>query len=217
MAKQIIEITMPQLAESLVTATIDRWLKQPGDMIDMYEPICDLITDKVNAELPSTVRGKLVKHLAGSGETVDVGAAICLVEVEVSDTSANAAAPVQPEPGATGQPVSSVSRPAGVAASGGVVDANAPMRHRYSPAVQMLASEHGIDLNRVSGTGEGGRITRKDVLAAAASGTAAGGHRLHQLRLRYLRKHRSLRWIRKFPFVQRESTCPNRREFLPSK
>lgn len=175
MAKQIIEITMPQLAESLVTATIDRWLKQPGDMIDMYEPICDLITDKVNAELPSTVRGKLVKHLAGSGETVEVGTAICLVEIEVSESAESEDAPVQSGPGTQAQPASSASRPSAVGASGGSIDASAPMRHRYSPAVQMLASEHGIDLNRVAGTGEGGRITRKDVLAAAASGTAAGG------------------------------------------
>ena len=64
------EIVMPQLAESLVSATIERWLKQPGDTVEMYEPICEINTDKVNAELPSTVSGKLVKILAGEGETV---------------------------------------------------------------------------------------------------------------------------------------------------
>jgi 2-oxoisovalerate dehydrogenase E2 component (dihydrolipoyl transacylase) len=91
MAKQIIEVTMPQLAESLVSATIDRWLKEPGDTIDMYEPLCELITDKVNAELPSTVRGKLIKHLVSNGETVEVGTAICLVEIEASDAVDNEA------------------------------------------------------------------------------------------------------------------------------
>jgi 2-oxoisovalerate dehydrogenase E2 component (dihydrolipoyl transacylase) len=172
MAKQIIEITMPQLAESLVSATIYRWLKEPGDIIYMYEPICELITDKVNAELPSTVRGKLVKHLAGNGETVEVGTAICLVEIEASDVDNEVIDRVDQD---AGQQSASVSRPAAAAASGGVFDSSAPMRHRYSPAVQMLASERGIDLNRVQGTGEGGRITRKDVLNASESGVARLG------------------------------------------
>jgi len=174
MAKQIVEITMPQLAESLVSATIDRWLKEPGDMLEMYEPICELITDKVNAELPSTVKGKLVKHLIGPGETVEVGAAICLVEIEaVSGAESAGQTDFSDTPAANS--AASAARPATAAAYGGPADANAPMRHRYSPAVQRLAAEHGIDLNRVAGTGEGGRITRKDVLAAAESGSA--GHR----------------------------------------
>ncbi|MCD9021296.1 dihydrolipoamide acetyltransferase family protein [Cohnella silvisoli] len=181
MAKQIIEVTMPQLAESLVSATIDRWLKEPGDTINMYEPICELITDKVNAELPSTVRGKLVKHLVGTGETVEIGAAICLVEIEVSETAdhapsvGNAAADTEVQ--VSGNQPASATRPAVAAAvsSPAGFDTNAPMRHRYSPAVQMLAAEHGIDLNRVPGTGEGGRITRKDVLLAAESGNAKRG------------------------------------------
>lgn len=178
MAKQIIEITMPQLAESLVSATVDRWLKQPGDSIDMYEPICDLITDKVNAELPSTVRGTLVKHLIGAGETVEVGSAICLVEIEAAATVTNeSSVGGTDEVTQTSQPSSLSAKPS-PATYGGEVDANAPMRHRYSPAVQKLAAENGIDLNRVPGTGEGGRITRKDVLAAAASGSASAAHPL---------------------------------------
>jgi 2-oxoisovalerate dehydrogenase E2 component (dihydrolipoyl transacylase) len=180
MAKQIIEITMPQLAESLVSATIDRWLKEPGDTIDMYEPICELITDKVNAELPSTIKGKLVKHLAGSGETVEIGTPICLVEVEVSETGDNSAGAghtmTDKEVQVSGQQhPASQTRPTVAAVTGAGLDANAPMRHRFSPAVQMLAAEHGIDLNRVSGTGEGGRITRKDVLQAVESGVAKSG------------------------------------------
>ncbi|WP_027085038.1 dihydrolipoamide acetyltransferase family protein [Cohnella panacarvi] len=163
MAKQIVEVTMPQLGESLVSATIDQWLKQPGDSVDMYEPLCELITDKVNAELPSTVKGTLVKILAGAGETIEVGAAICLVETEAEaeDTPAATSAPT------IQQPVQSQTnaRPTGVAAAAAAgFDANAPMRARYSPAVQRIAAERGIDLGLVTGTGEGGRITRKDVL-----------------------------------------------------
>ncbi|WEK55622.1 MAG: dihydrolipoamide acetyltransferase family protein [Candidatus Cohnella colombiensis] len=164
MAKQIVEITMPQLAESLVSATLDHWLKEPGDTVDMYEPLCELITDKVNAELPSTERGTIVKHLVGAGETVQVGEPICLIEVEadeVAPTHTDAAGQIEattPHP----QQHSSQRSPS-IAAS--KHDENAPMRNRFSPAVQRLASERGIDLNHVAGTGEGGRITRKDVLA----------------------------------------------------
>ncbi|XID94179.1 dihydrolipoamide acetyltransferase family protein [Paenibacillaceae bacterium WGS1546] len=177
MAKKIVEITMPQLAESLVSATIERWLKEPGDTMDKYEPICELITDKVNAELPSTVSGKLVKHLAGNGETVEVGTAICLVEVEAEGDGEPSGGADSSEPAASGAASGEAasSRPAVAVQSPGSYDADAPMRHRYSPAVQKLAAERGIDLGRVAGTGEGGRITRKDVLAAAASGAGGSG------------------------------------------
>jgi 2-oxoisovalerate dehydrogenase E2 component (dihydrolipoyl transacylase) len=169
MPKQIVEIIMPQLAESLVNATIDRWLKQQGDSVDMYEPICELITDKVNAELPSTVRGKLVKILAGPGEVVDVGTAIALVETEAeSESSSDAAATQAPAVSAdsSAQPASRPPVPIPAAA----LDPDAPMRARFSPAVQKLAAENGVDLSRVAGTGMGGRITRKDVLDAVEAG-----------------------------------------------
>ncbi|RJX38358.1 2-oxo acid dehydrogenase subunit E2 [Paenibacillus pinisoli] len=156
--KTLTEIIVPQLAESLVNATIDKWLKQPGDWVDVYEPICEILTDKVNAELPSTVSGKLVKILVGSGETVPVGTPVCLIETEAAEGSA------QPD----GQPAP--SEPAAAAVAAIAVDEDAPMRNRFSPAVQQLAAEHGVRLSDVTGTGLGGRITRKDVLAYVASG-----------------------------------------------
>jgi len=160
----LLEIVMPQLAESLVSATIERWLKQPGDTIEMYEPICEINTDKVNAELPSTVSGKLVKILAGEGETVNVGAPICLVEA----ASAGATA----EPAATDRP-DGAPQPEQTAGAEEDRDA-ASMRGRYSPAVQRLAAEHGVHLAEIKGTGLGGRITRKDVLHYIESGRASG-------------------------------------------
>ncbi|THF75873.1 dihydrolipoamide acetyltransferase family protein [Cohnella fermenti] len=182
MPKQVAQITMPQLAESLVSATIDRWLKQVGDEVEMYEPLCDLITDKVNAELPSTARGTLVKILVGEGETVDVGTPVCLIETEAEGggETAGAGAPA-PSASASAQGAPSPGAGDGDAAGGrasaapllpAAFDPNAPMRHRYSPAVQKLAAEHSIDLSRVAGSGVGGRITRKDVLEASQSGTA---------------------------------------------
>lgn len=159
MVKRIMEIVVPQLAESLVSATIDKWLKQPGDWVDAYEPICELVTDKVTAEMPSTVSGTLKKILVGNGETVPVGTPVCLIETE--DASADG--------GGEGEPVPDGSE-AGASVAEAAESGHAPMRHRYSPAVQQLAAEHAVRLADVPGTGLGGRITRKDVLAYVASG-----------------------------------------------
>ena len=151
-----VEITMPQFAESLVSATIGKWLKQPGDPVEQYEPLCDVITDKVNAELPSTVEGILREILVEAGETVDVGSVIAYVEVAGSGTDA------APEPSS-----------GSAASEEPVLQGDQSMRHRYSPAVQQLAGEHGVDLNQVIGTGLGGRITRKDVLQFVEQGRSA--------------------------------------------
>ncbi|MGO4544291.1 dihydrolipoamide acetyltransferase family protein [Paenibacillus sp. 2TAB23] len=159
--KTMTEIVVPQLAESLVSATIDKWLKQPGDWVDVYEPVCEIITDKVNAELPSTVAGKLVQILVGKGETVPVGTPICIIETEGTADVA-----VQAAPGGHSAPAERASDMDPLA----IESDDAPMRNRFSPAVQQLAAEHAIRLSDVQGTGLGGRITRKDVLAFVASG-----------------------------------------------
>ncbi|MGZ9586189.1 dihydrolipoamide acetyltransferase family protein [Paenibacillus marinisediminis] len=144
------DVVMPQLAESLVNATIGKWLKQPGDYVDAYEPICEVITEKVVAELPSTESGVMLELIAKEGETVAVGAVICRIGSEVELNSAPT--------GAT---------PTGIAAQpahgGSAAPQDNAMRDRYSPAVQRLAQEHQVNLNEVTGTGLGGRITRKDV------------------------------------------------------
>lgn len=155
--KTMTEIVMPKLAESLVSATIDRWLKQPGDRIDVYEPICEILTDKVNAELPSTVAGTLVKILVGNGENVPVGTPVCIIETE----GASAPSVESNPPAVNAELAQAQSLPD---------DESAPMRNRFSPAVQQLAAEHGVRLSDVAGTGLGCRVTRKDVLAFVASG-----------------------------------------------
>lgn len=177
---KLTDVIMPQLAESLVSATIGKWLKQPGDLIEQYEPICELITDKVNAELPATVDGTLVELLAEEGQTVSVGEIIARIAEPGSAAPAPGAAAPSPASAGTGaghavpaaapQPGHAAARPPVPAPA---YDADAPMRSRYSPAVQTLAAEHGINLAAVPGTGLGGRITRKDVLAFLDSGAAA--------------------------------------------
>lgn len=107
---KLIDVILPQLAESLVSATIGKWLKQPGDQVDQYEPICDLITDKVNAELPSTVEGTLVELLAEEGQTVNVGEVIARIAVAVAAPAAPTV-PAAPSAGA-GQVNSAPQAPA---------------------------------------------------------------------------------------------------------
>lgn len=157
--KTLTDVVMPQLAESLVSATIGKWLKKPGELVEQYEPICEVITDKVNAEIPSTLDGVMGEILAEEGQEIQVGTVICRIET--------APAAASPE----GQSVSSaVTQEASQVATA----VEQSQRSRYSPAVQTLAAEHGLDLRQIQGTGLGGRITRKDVLAYLEKGGQPG-------------------------------------------
>ncbi|TVY11758.1 dihydrolipoamide acetyltransferase family protein [Paenibacillus cremeus] len=138
------EVTVPHLAESLVSAVVGKWLKQPGDYVHEYDVLCELLTDKVNVEMPSPLEGTLLRILVPEGARADVGAAICLIR--------------QPE-----------ARAAEVAVPLPVVEASEP-RQRYSPAVLHLAEKHHIDLRQLTGSGLGGRVTRRDVLAYIKQG-----------------------------------------------
>ncbi|WP_145408372.1 dihydrolipoamide acetyltransferase family protein [Paenibacillus xylanexedens] len=173
MSMKWIEVIMPQLAESLVSATIAKWLKKPGDQVEQYEPICEVITDKVNAEIPSTVDGIMGDLLAEEGTTIAVGEVICRMQVEASEQEVavqetQASQELHQEPVRAQQ----ASVQSAVTNAGGSIvhDPNQPMRNRFSPAVQTLAAEHGLNLQSIQGTGAGGRITRKDVLAVIAQG-----------------------------------------------
>jgi len=144
------DIVMPQLAESLVSATVGKWLKKPGDPVEQYEPICEVITDKVNAEIPSTLDGIMGELLVQEGEEIAVGTTICRIETEQAVSASES------------EPLTDESAQATIA--GASVENGDLQRARYSPAVQTLAAEHGINLQAVPGTGLGGRVTRKDVL-----------------------------------------------------
>jgi 2-oxoisovalerate dehydrogenase E2 component (dihydrolipoyl transacylase) len=166
------QIKMPQLGESVTEGTVDKWLKHEGDFVKRDEPLVEVVTDKVNAEIPSPFEGKLVKISVPEGETVRVGSVIGQIEVAGAGTPAVAATaaasvhidvPVAPAGGRT------PAVEAG-AASGG--DGSGE-RARLSPAVRKLAAEHGIDAALLRGSGMGGRVTRDDVLAAVGSGDAA--------------------------------------------
>ncbi|HEX9099981.1 MAG TPA: dihydrolipoamide acetyltransferase family protein [Candidatus Dormibacteraeota bacterium] len=183
-------VVMPQLGESVHEGTIAKWLVKPGDKVVEFEPMLEVDTDKVSAEVPSPVSGILREILAQEGQTVQAGAEIAVVEVgadgEVAaspEAPAPAAAIAAPAPQAvapTPAPAAQPAAPAPVpAAPSPAPAAPAPAldggEHRYSPAVQMQASELGVDLAKVQGTGLGGRVTKKDVeqFAAAAKATPA--------------------------------------------
>ena len=163
------QIKMPQLGESVTEGTVDKWLKHEGDFVKRDEPLVEVVTDKVNAEIPSPFEGKLVKIAVGEGETVRVGAVIAQIETGAPAAGAAAAQPkpkeagvahteVPPEP-AGGKAPAPVAAPAAEASDGGE-------RQRLSPAVRKLAADHDIDPASLRGSGLGGRVTRDDVLAA---------------------------------------------------
>ena len=159
-------ILMPQLGESVTEGTIEKWLVKPGDTVNKYDPLAEVNTDKVTAEVPSSFAGTIKELVAQEGETLAVGAIICTIEIE-GDATVEApvtAVPAQAEPAnempAAGaqKPTESLNREKGKAAG------------RYSPAVLRLSQDNGIDLTLVEGSGKEGRITRKDLLAIIESG-----------------------------------------------
>ena len=162
-------VVMPQLGESVTEGTIGQWLKKVGDAVEEYESLLEVITDKVNAEVPSPVSGTISQIFVEEGAVVAVGTPICEIAVEGGDAEdpalaspAEAAAVAAPEPERAAEPVS--------AAKASELDEG---RGRYSPAVRRLASEHGIDPAGLTGSGSGGRVTRNDVMKAVAEGAPA--------------------------------------------
>lgn len=161
-----IEVKVPTLGESVTEATVGAWLKKPGDAVALDEPIASLETDKVAVDVPSPVAGVLGELLVKEGDTVNVGAIIATVEAggKAASAPAPAAASAAPAPAAVSAPASGAA-PAPASAD----DAAAVT---LSPAVRRLVLEHGLDPSSIKGTGRDGRLTKDDVMAAVAAGTA---------------------------------------------
>jgi 2-oxoisovalerate dehydrogenase E2 component (dihydrolipoyl transacylase) len=191
-------VTMPQLGESVHEGTISKWLVQPGDHIEEFEPLLEVDTDKVNAEVPSPVTGVLQEILAHEGDTIEAGSEIAVVEVD-GDGAGTPAAGTTPAQSTEAAPRAGSAEagavtsrqqdtpqvaPAAPGGSGGGPRADGGGKggpNRYSPAVLMLAEENDVDLSQLEGTGVGGRVTKRDVrrflegrgAAATARPTAA--------------------------------------------
>ena len=176
-------IELPQVGESVVEGTIGKWLKQPGDRVDRYEPLVEVITDKVTMEIPSPVKGSLVRILAEEGQVVPMGAP--LAEIETSEgmtkdeqgalTPGESVQEAVPSASTTGYLLSDV-KPVGPTGGGPAEEQPPPVEKsssngalRVSPAVRRLARQHNIELSSIAGTGMGGRITRDDVVGYVQS------------------------------------------------
>ncbi|EMH0511382.1 2-oxo acid dehydrogenase subunit E2 [Listeria monocytogenes] len=156
------KITMPKLGESVTEGTISSWLVKPGDTVEKYDAIAEVLTDKVTAEIPSSFSGTIKEILAEEDETLEVGEVICTIETAGAGSSEPIAEVEKTE---TKVPEKQETKQ--------VKLADAPASGRFSPAVLRIAGENNIDLSTVEGTGKGGRITRKDLLQVIENGPVA--------------------------------------------
>jgi 2-oxoglutarate dehydrogenase complex dihydrolipoamide succinyltransferase (E2) component len=161
-----VEVTMPQMGVSVADGTIVEWRKRPGDWVEADETICEVTTDKVDVEIPSPAAGRLERILVEAGENVPVGTPIAEID------SGAAAGEAHPD-----------EHDAGVAPGGGEpgrAEGDQPDRSGFhSPVARRIAAEHGIDLDEIEGTGIGGRVRKRDVLARVEAGRSEAGRPLH--------------------------------------
>ncbi|EHJ08142.1 dihydrolipoamide acetyltransferase family protein [Staphylococcus simiae] len=169
------DITMPKLGESVHEGTIEQWLVSVGDHIDEYEPLCEVITDKVTAEVPSTISGTITEITVEAGQTVTIDTVIC--KIATADASANADQTIDNTIDDVEEQKVSVEKTSDnnntIDTSNDQLTEQQPRNNgRYSPVVFKLASEHNIDLALVHGSGFEGRVTKKDILKAIENGTS---------------------------------------------
>ena len=176
-----VDIVMPQMGESIFEGTITKWLKKPGDKVERDEPLFEISTDKVDAEIPSPSAGVLKEIKVGEGQTVPIQTVVGVIDA--AGSAAAAPAPAKVEAAAPAKvPAAAVPAPAAKPAPASAPVAAAPAssgsvgstgeRIHSSPLVRRMATEHGIDLSTVQGTGAGGRISKQDIEALIAGGGA---------------------------------------------
>ena len=187
-----VDVIMPQMGESIFEGTITRWLKKPGDRVERDEPLFEISTDKVDAEIPAPSAGVLKEIKVTEGQTVPIQTVVAVIDAagaaEAASTSVPAATPAPPATpekaaapkaaAAPPAPAAPAPLPAPAAAAASAPPAAPPppavrengQKIRSSPLVRKLAKEHNVDLASMEGSGAGGRISKKDILTAAASG-----------------------------------------------
>jgi 2-oxoglutarate dehydrogenase dihydrolipoamide succinyltransferase (E2 component) len=175
--EQLVEVAMPQMGVSVAEGTIVEWRKRAGDWIEADEPICDVTTDKIDVEIPSPATGRVKQILVEPGETVAVGTRLAEIDTAASPGEAHPdesdASRAQPEPAEAGAEAAGPQpEPAGDGAAAGAADGERDRSGFHSPVVRRIAEKHGIDLANVTGTGIGGRVRKRDVLAYIESGAA---------------------------------------------
>lgn len=186
-----VDIVMPQMGESIFEGTITKWLKKPGDKVERDEPLFEISTDKVDAEIPSPSAGVLKEIKVGEGQTVPIQTIVGVIDAAGSSAGASGPAPAPapaksqapsparvpaaaaPPPAPT--PVSRPAAPVAAVAPAASATGSSSERIHSSPLVRRMAKEHGIDLSTIAGTGAGGRISKQDIegVIAAAGGAPA--------------------------------------------
>ena len=185
-----VDVIMPQMGESIFEGTITKWLKKPGEKIERDEPLFEISTDKVDAEIPSPAAGVLKEIRVNEGQTVPIQTVVAVIDAAGAAAAAPAPAPAKsesprpaPAPAAAAKPApapAATPKPGPTlvpaAAAAGVAErppagANGG-KIRSSPLVRRMAREHNIDLAQVSGTGAGGRVSKHNILAAIQGGAA---------------------------------------------
>ena len=146
-----VDVTMPQMGVSVVEGTVVEWRKRVGDAVAADETICEVSTDKIDTEVPAPVAGRVAEIVVDVDETVAVGTVLARIATGEGQAAAPEAEDATPEPKAS-------------APAAGDGNGHRPGR-RHSPVVERIAAEHGVDLERVAGTGRGGRVRKQDVLA----------------------------------------------------
>jgi pyruvate dehydrogenase E2 component (dihydrolipoamide acetyltransferase) len=177
-----VEVPMPQMGESIAEGTVSRWLKQVGESVQRDEPILEISTDKVDAEIPSPSEGILVEILAAEGETVEVGTVVAYIDPDGDAAGLEApappdqAAPDETPPEAAPEEVLPEVAPEEAPPEAALEEAPPEaaaedrLRARSTPVVRKIAQEHSVDISRVPGTGHAGRVTKQDILGYIESG-----------------------------------------------
>jgi 2-oxoglutarate dehydrogenase E2 component (dihydrolipoamide succinyltransferase) len=180
------EVVMPQMGESITEGTVSKWLKSVGERVEKDEPLLEISTDKVDAEVPSPAAGTVLEIRAQEGETVEVGAVVAVVGAEgasgaatpksqgPSQETAAASANVEPPVPAVAEVPQAVAARTAAASAGanGGASADELRRTKSSPLVRKIAEEHGIDISRIPGSGLSGRVTKNDIMSFIETGAA---------------------------------------------
>jgi len=163
------DIVMPQMGESIFEGTITKWLKKPGDKVQRDEPLFEISTDKVDAEIPAPASGVLQDIKVGEGNTVQVNTVVGVIagdgEASAAPAAKVAAPPPPPATPAVAEAAPSKPAPAAPPPAAPVAEEEEEEHARSSPLVRKIAREHNVNLAQVTGTGLGGRITKQDILA----------------------------------------------------
>ena len=185
----LVDVVMPQMGVSVAEGTVAEWSKQPGDWVDADETVCVISTDKIDTDLPAPASGRLTEIEIGEGETVPVGTVLARIDIggkpgeahaaedlgppeAQSEAAAAAKASVEPEASGVGRRAS----PDEASGVGRRATGDGHGAKRYSPVVMRMAAEHDLDLSAIEGTGRGGRVTKKDVVAFLERGEEAPLH-----------------------------------------